>query len=180
MEELIRKIQNGDEDAFKQLVQSIENDLYRIAKTRLRNDDDIMDAIQNTMIYTYKNSKKIKNLEFFKTWMIRILINECNKIYNSNKKNDEIFNRIVKNSSFHSYDNPIQNINDKINFENLIDKLNYDERIIITLHYNSQFSCSQIAKILNISVNTAKSRLTRGTNKLKKLYEEVNMYESKK
>ncbi len=180
MEELIRKIQNGDEEAFKQLVQSIENDLYRIAKTRLRSDDDIMDAIQNTMIYTYKNSKKIKNLEFFKTWMIRILINECNKIYNSNKKNYEIFNRIVKNSSFYSYDNSIQKINDKINFENLINTLNYNERIIITLHYNSQFSCSQIAKILNISVNTVKSRLTRGTNKLKKLYEEVNLYESNK
>lgn len=180
MEELIKKIQSGDENAFKQLVQSMENDLYRIAKTRLRNDEDIMDAIQNTMIYTYKNSKKVKNLEFFKTWMIKILINECNKIYNSNKKNEKIFNRVVKNSSFNLYDTPIQNINDKINFENLIDKLNYDERMIITLHYNSQFSCTQIAKILNISVNTAKSRLTRGTNKLKKIYEEVNLYESKK
>lgn len=180
MKELIRKIQNGDEDAFKQLVQSIENDLYRIAKTRLKNDDDVMDAIQNTMIYTYKHSKKIKNLEFFKTWIIRILINECNKIYNSNKKKDEIFNKMVNTNNFSSYDNPIQDINDKINFETLINRLNYDERIIIILHYNSQFSCSQIAEILKLNVNTVKSRLTRGTNKLKKLYEEVNLYESKK
>lgn len=57
MEELIKKIQTGNELAFKKLTQNIENDLYRIAKTRLIDDDDINDAIQNTMLITYKNSK---------------------------------------------------------------------------------------------------------------------------
>ena len=82
MEELIKKIQAGDEMAFKKLVQNIENDLYRLAKTRLNDNDDIKDAIQNTMLITYKNARKIKNYDEFKTWMLRVLINECNKIYN--------------------------------------------------------------------------------------------------
>ena len=50
MESLIERVQKGDEMAFKQLTQKVENDLYRVAKTRLRDDDDIKDAIQNTMI----------------------------------------------------------------------------------------------------------------------------------
>ena len=50
MEDIIKRVQEGDEIAFKQLTQSIENDLYRVAKTRLSDDDDIKDAIQNTMI----------------------------------------------------------------------------------------------------------------------------------
>ena len=54
---LIKQIQLGDESAFKELTLLIENDLYRIAKTRLYSDDDIMDAIQNTMLITFKNSK---------------------------------------------------------------------------------------------------------------------------
>lgn len=62
MEELIKKIQTGDELAFKKLTQNVENDLYRIAKTRLIDDDDIKDAIQNTMLITYKNSKKNQKL----------------------------------------------------------------------------------------------------------------------
>lgn len=171
MEELIRKVQKGDETAFKQLAQNIENDLFRVAKTRLRSEEDIKDAIQNTMMHTYQNSRKVRNIETFKYWMIKILINECNKIYNLNKKNNEIFDKIMIDKNFNSYDNSIQDINDKINFEDLINRLNYEERIIITLHYNSQCSCSQISNILKMNINTVKSKLTRGKEKLKKIYE---------
>lgn len=179
MKELIERLKSGDEIAFKELTQLIGNDLYRVARTRLKDDDDINDAIQNTMMYTYRNVKRIKNTESFKSWMLRILINECNKIYNSNKKKNNIFNKLVGNSEINSYDNSMQIIQDKMNFEALIDSLSYEEKLVITLHYNSQLSCSQIAKILNSSTNTIKSRITRGVKKLKRLYEEVNLYETK-
>lgn len=175
MEDIIKKIQDGNELAFKKLTQSIENDLYRVAKTRLVDDDDIKDAVQNTMIITYKNSKKIKDTKCFKTWMIHVLINECNKIYNKNKKNNDIFNKVIIDSGFEYYEDPIQEVNDKMNFDSLISRLNYDERIVLTLYFNSGFSYSQISEILKINVNTIKSRLTRGVNKLKKYYEEVSI-----
>ena len=179
MKELIERLKSGDEIAFKELTQLIGNDLYRVARTRLKDDDDINDAIQNTMMYTYRNVKRIKNTESFKSWMLRILINECNKIYNSNKKKNNIFNKLVGNSEINSYDNSIQIVQDKMNFESLIDNLSYEEKLVITLHYNSQLSCSQISKILNSSTNTIKSRMTRGVKKLKKFYEEVNLDETK-
>lgn len=179
MKSIIKKIQEGDEFAFKQLSQAIENDLYRVARTRLREDDDIKDAIQNTMIITYENANKIRNIDYFKTWMIHVLINECNKIYNSNKRNSEIYNKVIANTSINSYDNSIQDVQDKMNFASLIDKLNYDERLVITLYYNSQFSCNQIAKILNSNANTIKSRLQRSKEKLKKIYEEGYLYDVK-
>lgn len=129
------------------------------------------------MIITYQNAKKVRNIQYFKTWMIHILINECNKIYNTIKKNNELFNKVVIDTNFNTYDNSIQDTQSKINFESLISKLNYDEKIVITLYYNSQFSCSEIAKILDISVNTVKSRLRRGKEKLKKSYEEGYLYD---
>lgn len=176
MEELIKKIQTGDELAFKKLTQNIENDLYRIAKTRLIDDDDIKDAIQNTMFITYKNSKKIKNYEAFKTWMFRVLINECNKIYNKNKKNKVIFEKILNGSVYEQYKDPIEDIHNKMNFDMLISKLSYEERIVLTLYYNSNLSYSQISKILKSNENTIKSRITRAVRKLKKLYKEVENY----
>lgn len=179
MENIITKIQNGDEVAFKQLSQTIEKDLYRIAKTRLKNDDDIKDAIQNTMINVYKNAKKINDISYFKTWMIRILINECNKIYNSNKKDNYIFDKLQVGSVSNIYDNSIQNLNSRLNFEYLIDQLNYDEKVVITLYYNSQFSCTEISNILKINVHTIKTRLNRAKNKLKKLCKEAEYNESK-
>ena len=144
MEDIIKRVQEGDEIAFKQLTQSIENDLYRVAKTRLSDDDDINDAIQNTMIITYKNARKIKNVNCFKTWMIHVLINECNKIYKKNKKNNEIFNKLIIDSGFENYEDPIQEVNNKMSFDKIIEKLNYDEKIVLTLYYNSGLSYTQI------------------------------------
>lgn len=174
MKDLIEKAQKGDELAFKQLTEIIIKDLYRIAKTRLNNEDDINDAIQNTMIITYKNIKKQKDIEFFKTWMIRVLINECNKIYNSNKRHIFIKNRITENPKINYFDTSIQEINDKLGFENLIKKLSYNEQIIITLYYNSDYSCEKISKILKMKKNTVKSIVLRARKKLKNFYEEEN------
>lgn len=176
MEELIKKIQVGDELAFKKLTQNVENDLYRIARTRLIDDDDIKDAIQNTMLITYKNSKKIKNYVAFKTWMFRVLINECNKIYNKNKKNKVICEKILKGSVYEQYRDPIEDVHNKMNFDILISKLSYEERIVLTLYYNSCLSYSQISKILKANENTIKSRITRAVQKLKKLYKEVETH----
>ena len=176
MEELIKEIQTGDELAFKKLTQNVENDLYRIARTRLIDDDDIKDAIQNTMLITYKNSKKIRNFEAFKTWMFKVLINECNKIYNKNKKNKVIFEKILNGSVYEQYRDPIEDVHNKLNFDILISKLSYEERIALTLYYNSGLSYSQISKILKANENTIKSRITRAVQKLKKLYKEVETH----
>ena len=104
--------------------------------------------------------------------MIHVLINECNKIYNLNKKHTFIWNKLSKNTDINSFDSSIQNVNDKINFESLIKKLNYKDQLIITLYYNSNYSCEQISKILKINRNTVKSKLLRARQKLKNIYEE--------
>lgn len=174
MKDLIKKLKEGDEAAFKELTIKLQNDLYRIAKTRLQNEDDIHDAIQNTMIITYNNVKKIRNEDSFRYWMIHVLINECNKIYNYNKKNIETCNRILTENKYEDFSNPMYDINSKLDFDSLLEKINYDEKIVLTLHYSSQYSCSQIAKLLNLNVNTVKSRLNRGKEKLREYYKEVN------
>ena len=84
MEELIEQAKKGDKNAFSQLIKNIENDLYWIAKTRIKNDDDIGDVLQETIYKCYKNIKKLRENSYFKTWIVNILINECNYIYKKN------------------------------------------------------------------------------------------------
>ena len=59
MEELVNKARKGDKKAFTMLILEIKNELYKIAKTRITNEADIDDAIQETMIETYKSIKKL-------------------------------------------------------------------------------------------------------------------------
>ena len=81
MEELVLKAKSGNKDAFTQLILEIKSDLYKIAKTRLSNEEDIKDALQETMITAFKYMKTVKEPSKFKHWIIKILINQCNKIY---------------------------------------------------------------------------------------------------
>ena len=61
MEELVEKAQKGDKEAFTQLIHTIRQDLYKIARCRLSCEDDIEDAVQETMISAFKNIKIINN-----------------------------------------------------------------------------------------------------------------------
>ena len=74
MEELIERAKKGDKNAFSQLIKSVENNLYWIAKTRIKNDDDIGDVLQETIYKSYKNIKKLRENSYFKTWIVKILI----------------------------------------------------------------------------------------------------------
>lgn len=169
MEELVEKSKKGDNQAFSELIISMENELYKIARTRLRNEEDIKEAVQETIIKTYSSLKKLRNSKFFKTWIIRILINECNSVYTKNKKDN-----------FEEYDERTVNIEatnelktkiDNLDFFILIDNLNYSERIIMTLFYLEEFSTKEIAKILKEPEATIRTRLSRSRNKLKKVIE---------
>ena len=88
LDELILMAQAGDEDAFTKMILYIKDDLYKIAKTRIANETDIEDAIQETMIETYKSIKRLKDPNKFKKWVIKILINKFNRIYRRKYKTD--------------------------------------------------------------------------------------------
>ena len=76
MEELVEKAKNDDKRAFSELIMATEKELYLIAKSKLKSDDDIGDAIQETIYKSYKNIKKLRDNSVFKTWIIKILINK--------------------------------------------------------------------------------------------------------
>lgn len=172
LEELIKKAQKGDKQAFTEIIISIKNDLYKIAKTRISNEDDIDDLIQETMLDSYKNIKSLKNPYKLKMWIIKILINKCNKLYKKKYKKDisideyNMENYIILNNQ--------KDIEDDLNFYYLIRNLKYEERIIIILYYKEQYSVEEISKILKMNKNTVKTNLYRARQNIK-----VNFYENK-
>lgn len=165
MEELIQKAQRGDTESFTKIIIEIENDLYKIAKTRLSNEDDIEDAIQETMIETYKSIKKLREPKKLKKWIIKILINKCNRIYKRKYKKDfsldeyNLENYIVLNS--------YKEIEDDLNFYSLIKNLKYEERIVIILYYLEQYTIKEIKEIIKMNENTITTHLYRARQKIK-------------
>lgn len=173
MEELIRQAQSGNKQAFSELILSISDDLYKIAKTRISNEDDIEDAIQETMIEVYKSIRKLKESEKFKKWTIKILINKCNRIYRRKYKDDV---SIDDENSMKLKFNSIDNLENEIDFYDLIQGLKYEERVITTLYYLEDYSVKDIKQILKMNENTINTHLFRARQKLKK-YMGGNIYE---
>ncbi len=172
MKELIKQAQKGDKQAFTQIIINIQDDLYKIAKTRLSNEYDIDDVIQETMVESYKHIKSLSEPYNVKMWIIKILINKCNKLYKKKYKKDisideyNMENYIILNNQ--------KDIEDDLNFYHLIKCLKYEERIIIILYYKEQYSIKEISKILKMNKNTIKTHLYRARQKIKE-----NLYENK-
>lgn len=174
IEKNIIKYKNGDKDAFRQIIEYVENDLYGVAVNRLESIDDVNEAIQNTIISIYKNIRKLKEPKYFKTWAIRILINESNKIYKNNKKNGKLEENLYLEKTFSNNEDisDITRLENNIDFERAINFLSNDEKIIITLKYNSQFSFEDISRILKVNINTVKTKFFRAKEKLRAFYTE--------
>ena len=81
MEELVKQAKMGNDEAFTQLIIQMQCEMFRIAQTRLKNIDDANDAIQQTNLYAYKNLRQLKEDKYFKTWIIKILINDIAAIF---------------------------------------------------------------------------------------------------
>ena len=78
---LVKKAIGGDKPSFTLLLLQSQSKLYKIAFSRLKSEADSEDALQNTIILSYENICNLKNPEAFDTWIVKILINECNKIF---------------------------------------------------------------------------------------------------
>jgi len=146
--------------------------LYRIAINILKNYIDAEDAVSEATCKAYENFHKLKDIEKFKPWIIKILINEAYSISNKRKKyvplNDEI---IVNNSDSEIIDNII--------LWDAVQTLDENFRVVAILFYYENMSIKEISKALTIPEGTVNSRLNRTRQKLKNIFlkEGVALYE---
>ena len=80
MKNLVKRAQAGNKEAFITLMEEHKQALYKIAVSMLKNDADAADAMQDTVLSSFENLQGLRQPEFFKTWLTRILINHCNRI----------------------------------------------------------------------------------------------------
>lgn len=171
--DLVEEARLGNNEAFEQLIKENKLKMYKVAKSILKNEDDICDAIQNALMSAYSNLNKLQNNKYFSTWLIRILINKSYDIINKNQRSystttdiDE-YNSDENLKSFDSY-------NSESLIENVLCELEDDLKTITVLYYYNDYSVGDISIILNIPEGTVKSRLSRAR---KKIYEIIKSEE---
>ena len=168
MEELVRKAKRGDSSAFAELVMLCTQSIYRVAWTYLGNDEDAADAISETVLVCYEKIETLKKDAYFKTWMIRILINQCKDIL---KHRSRIQSKAEMQESAFEDSGYID-----CEWKEVLSCLDEKYRIILLLYYTREMDTREIAELLDISRNTVTTRLARGRELLKRELEGGKIY----
>lgn len=157
---LVKRAQKGDTEAFIQLIENHKISLYKTAKSYLKNEDDVADAMQDTILSAFEHMEDLKNVRYFKTWITRILINQCTDLLRHRKRCV-----LVEWAGDTQAATPE---NDR-GFYELLEELPENCRTIFLLYYGEGFHTKEIAQILEMNENTVKSRLKRGRKKLEQV-----------
>lgn len=151
----------GDKEAFVYLIRAVERNLFIVARSIVKNEADCADAMQETIAKAFSNIHTLKKPAYFKTWIIRIMINECNRMIRKKKRVHPVPYEIRNTTYTSEYE--------QIELFEVIDELDEQLQSIVTLYYLEDLSVKDIAKVLGISEGTVKSRLYRARQQLSKL-----------
>lgn len=144
-------------ETFTELILQNEEIMCKVAMSMLRNEKDCEDAMQSAILSAYEKLSTLKHEEFFRTWLLRILINTCNGMLRHKKKTAEL-TEIYSAST--SYD-------EEIEVRAAVESLPLKIRQVIVLYYSHQFTTKEISKILKIPKGTVMSRLDKGRKLLR-------------
>ena len=164
---LEKKAIYGDKKAFENLIENNEEYLYKMAFLYTKNEHDALDIFQDTVYKAFLNIDKLKEPSYFKTWITKILINTFNTKYK----------KTVNYLNIRDYEHKIEEVNyqqieDKIDLYDAIDRLDEKYKTPIILQYFQDMTIGEIAEILDINENTIKTYLRRGKASLYELLKE--------
>ncbi len=171
-QELIRRSQEGDVEAFEELILAHQQKIYSIAYRMMGNPYDASDMAQEALVKIFKFIKNYRGEASFSTWIYHITMNTCR---------DELRKKYWQIET--SLDQPMDNEEGSFNREiadfsslpediyekkelgaylqGLIQALHPEYRMVIVMRENMGLSYEEIAEQLNISLGTVKSRLNR-------------------
>lgn len=155
---LVKRAKCGDEEAFVQLMDAQTENMYKIAKSILRNDEDAADVMAETVLTCWEKLDTLKKDSYFKTWLIRILMNKC---YDLIRERERLAGKdqVQEQSSW-------EKGYERAEWEMVMQFLDEKYRLVLLLYYVENLKIREIGQILQLPLSTVKTRLVRGRRQL--------------
>ncbi|WP_404275471.1 sigma-70 family RNA polymerase sigma factor [Exiguobacterium undae] len=157
--ELVRRAIKQDEAAFEQLILLHSEQLYRTAYVYVKNEQDALDVVQETVYKAFISIGQVKEPKYFVTWLTKILIRNCYRVLNQQTVVADLIEQIpVKESSREEH----------LDLIDALSHLRKEYRDVLVLFYFHDVPMKEIASFIGITLNTVKTYLKRGREELKK------------
>jgi RNA polymerase sigma-70 factor (ECF subfamily) len=167
-EKLILRFQEGDINAYNELVKRYKDRLLNFVLRYFNNVEQAEDVVQDTLIKLYTHASYYKNVAKFSTWIFTIAKNNALTELRKNKRKriDSLWTDdgqvIDINSKEESLDSKVQNEIAIDQLNKFLDEIPENFRMAVVLRDFQELSYEEISKILEIPIGTIKSRINRG------------------
>ncbi|MBS1488761.1 MAG: sigma-70 family RNA polymerase sigma factor [Bacteroidetes bacterium] len=186
--EIINRILKGERPLYEIIVRRFNPYLYKIGRSYNYNHEDTQDLMQDTFIDAFKNLAQFEQRANFKTWMIRIMLNNCyRKKEKSSFKNEHAADTMNENARpmyAHSNNDVLKTIQTQELgriIEKSLSQLPEDYRLVFSLREINGLNIAETAEVLAISEANVKVRLTRAKsmlrNEIEKSYSADELFE---
>ncbi|MBD3232942.1 MAG: sigma-70 family RNA polymerase sigma factor [candidate division Zixibacteria bacterium] len=179
--ELIRRVIQGDKNAFNLIVNKYKDKVFKTAMRMVRNKDDAYDITQEVFIRAYKGLKNFKGDSNLYTWLYRITVNNCLNFTSRDKFKTMASVADLTTPPVSSL-TPESQLKESQLFEMLdeaIEQLPPQQRAVFIMRYYDEMTHAEIAKILNRSEGAIKANYFQAVKKLKTALKDVLGFQSK-
>jgi len=159
----------GRDKGIEEYLNKDKEKLFKIAYMYLKNKDDALDVIHESILKAYKSIESLMELENIDKWFIRILINTSIDYIRKSSKTI-----LVEDKDMEVLINKSKNQEDGFNL--LIQNLNEELRLIIVLKYFHGYKIREISEILNLKESQVKNKIHKALNLLRKEIEEEELW----
>jgi RNA polymerase sigma-70 factor (ECF subfamily) len=173
--DVIDRILQNEHALFEILIRRNNPSLYKIGRAYNYNHEDTQDLMQETFISAYINLAKFESRSSFKTWLIKIMLNNCyqkrQKFSFKNEAANEIHEKSIPMfSNNHHTDTNRKVVSRELNkvIEAGLQRVPQDYRIVFSLREINGLNVAETAEVLNITESNVKVRLNRAKSMLKK------------
>ena len=185
---LVNQARAGSKSAFEQLVDLFYEDIFRMVYYRIRARMDAEDITQEIFLNAFKSLSKLKKVEQFRIWLIRIGVNRISDFYRK-KRVRAIFGAYSDDDNIDQSDTTNNNHPEAMNnllkqefWEHiglLLEKLSSMEREVFLLRFMDHLNIKEIAQVLKRSESSVKTHLYRALQKFRKEPELINLLKVK-
>ena len=147
---------------FSERIVAMTQTLYRVSYSQLSRSCDRDDAVQECLCKAWQKRRQLKDERFMRTWVVRILLNECHNIQKKRNRelpSGELPERVAPADADFELHNALLGLDKTL-------------RMPILLHYMEGFSISEIAQVLRVPQGTVKSRMLRGRREMRAMLNE--------
>jgi RNA polymerase sigma-70 factor (ECF subfamily) len=174
---LVCRCQEGEREAFDELVQIWQMRLFYYVRRLIRDEDQAWQILQEIWIKVFRSLKRLKETSRFPGWLYRIARHQA--IDNIREEYRQSLRQVQLQQEYTSVDHERLTFDDADQVHFGLDQISVHFREVLTLFFLQDLSLGEISTLLHIPVGTVKSRLYFAKKALKAVIEkEANQYES--